>query len=139
MPFVLDASVALSWLFEDELADAEQATLASLRAIEQDSALVPAFWPLEVANGLHRAERRSRVTNADVIAFRSRLAVLSIRMDELTADYALGPLIGVARRYNLSVYDASYLDLAMRDGLPLATLDRALERAAREAGVELLA
>jgi predicted nucleic acid-binding protein len=138
MPVVLDASVTLAWLFDDEH-DFDRIAAGSLQIVERDGALVPTIWVLEVANGLRNGERRGRFEQREVARFTNRISVLSIDVDDIDRDYAFGPLLAVARQYNLSVYDATYLDLAIREGLPIATLDRALERAAHEAGVELLA
>lgn len=134
MPFVLDASVALAWSFRDERnAYAHQA----LRRLEDDAALVPAVWMLEVANGLLVAERRGRFTAADVAQVYGVLADLPIEWSALTLDQALGPVLDLARAHGLSAYDAAYLELAMREGLPLATQDEALRAAAQRVGVPL--
>ena len=135
MPFVLDASVALAWSFRDERnAYAHQV----LRRLEDDPALVPAVWMLEVANGLLVAERRARFTAADVAQVYGVLADLPIEWSALTLDQALGPVLDLARAHGLSAYDAAYLELAMREGLPLATQDEALRAAAQRVGVPLV-
>lgn len=135
MPFVLDASVALAWSFRDE-----QNTYAHwmLRRLEDDPAVVPVVWLLEVANGLLVAERRGRFTAADVAQVCGALADLPIEWSDLTLDQALGPVLDLARAHGLSAYDAAYLELAMREGLPLATQDDALRVAAERAGVPLM-
>ena len=135
MPFVLDASVALAWSFRDERnAYAHRV----LRRLEDDPALVPAVWMLEVANGLLVAERRGRFTAADVAQVYGVLADLPIEWSDLTLDQALGPVLDLARARGLSAYDAAYLELAMREGLPLATQDEALRAAAQRVGVPLV-
>ena len=135
MPFVLDASVALAWSFRDERnAYAHRV----LRRLEDDPALVPAVWMLEVANGLLVADRRGRFTAADVAQVYGVLADLPIEWSDLTLDQALGPVLDLARVHGLSAYDAAYLELAMREGLPLATQDDALRGAAERAGVPLM-
>jgi predicted nucleic acid-binding protein len=134
VPFVLDASVALSWCFEDE-ADADR----WLDALDGDSALTPPVWPLEIGNALLAGERRGRLTAADtfrlVELFRSLPIV--VQPDQAPSDRALGPVLDIARERGLTSYDASYLELAMREGVPLATLDQALGRAAAGLGVPL--
>ena len=134
MPFVLDASVALAWSFRDE-----QNAYAHrmLRRLEDDPAVVPVVWMLEVANGLLVAERRGRFTAADVAQVYGTLADLPIEWSDLTLDQALGPVLDLARAHGLSAYDAAYLELAMREGLPLATQDEALRAATQRVGVPL--
>lgn len=136
MPFVLDASVALAWLFRDE-----QNAYAHrmLRRLEDEPAVVPAVWILEMANGLLVAERRGRFTAADVTHIYGTLADLPIESSDLTLEQALGPLLDLARVHELSAYDAAYLELAMREGLPLATQDADLRKAATSSGVPLVA
>ncbi len=135
MPFVLDASVALAWSFRDE-----QNAYAHrmLRRLADDPALVPVVWLLEVANGLLGAERRGRFTTADVANVYGTLADLPIEWSDLTLEQALGPVVDLARAQGLSAYDAAYLELAMREGLPLATLDAALVAAAERVGVPVV-
>jgi predicted nucleic acid-binding protein len=131
--FVLDGSIALSWFFEDEAdayAEAVQDSLA------EASAIVPSLWPLEVANGALVGERRKRTTEAKVTRFLSLLKSLPITTDDETAVRAWQETLPLARTHNLSVYDAAYLELAMRRDLPLATLDEDLEAAAAAVGVE---
>lgn len=135
MPFVLDASVALAWSFRDER---NAYAHRMLRHLEHDPALVPVVWPLEVANGLLVAERRGRLTAADVAAVCAALADLPIECSELTLEQAFGPVLDLARAHGLSAYDAAYLELAMREGLPLASQDDALRAAAQRAGVPLV-
>ena len=131
--FVLDGSITLAWLFEDEAnayAEAVEDSLASA------SALVPTLWFLEVANGALVGERRRRTTEAKVTQFISLLKSLPIASDEETAVRAWPETLQLARTHNLSVYDATYLELTMRRGLPLATLDEDLAAAAAAVGVE---
>jgi predicted nucleic acid-binding protein len=136
--FVLDASVTLSWLLADaKSADRNYADsiLDALRG-QQARALVPITWSLEVANVLARGEARGLVEQAQSEAFLAMLTRVAIRTDEATLARALTDTLHLARRYGLSSYDASYLELALRAGLPLATFDVELARAARKAGVE---
>ena len=136
MPCVLDASVALAWQFEDETDEAY--TAAVLRRLRDDRAIVPAVWPLEVANGLAAAERHGRISEAASAAASERLQSLPILIEQSSLEHVLAALLPIARTHSLSVYDASYLDLAMRQQWPLATLDARLRTAATRAGVSLL-
>lgn len=131
--FVFDASVALAWCFHDE-ATAASAALLDRLALDE-IAEVPAIWALEVANILVMAEKRKRLDAAAVAEFVALLETLDIRADDAPAARAFGEILALARREGLSSYDAAYLDLAMRRGLPLATRDAALAKAARRAGV----
>lgn len=132
MPFVLDASTAACWAFDDE--DHPTAALA-LELIRTDEAIVPALWWFEVRNTLIVNERRGRIGEAKTATFLTLLASLNIALD--TAPDEIG-VLALARLHRLSVYDAAYLDLAKRVGAPLATLDGALAKAARTAGVALV-
>ncbi len=131
--FVVDASVTMAWCFEDEATEATDAVLDRLRS---ERALVPAIWPLEVANVLLVAQRSGRVSEAQIGRFVRLLAQLPVDVDETGPDIA--SLVALGRTHALSSYDASYLLLAERAGLPLATLDEPLTRAATRAGVPLL-
>jgi predicted nucleic acid-binding protein len=132
MPFVLDASVAAAWAFEDETTPYTDRMLAMF---DRDTALVPAIWPLEIANTALAGERRGRLGVADVVAFAGLLKGLPIEVAQTTVASALDITVDVARSHALSAYDASYLELAMREGIPLATQDRRLREAAERAGV----
>ena len=134
MSIVVDASVTMAWCYEDEAAAAADEALERLRT---DDAIVPPLWQQEVANVLLVAERRARISEAQAERFVSLLAQLPIRVDVDVVD--LGAVLGVGRRHGLSAYDAAYLLLAERHGVPLATLDEALATAAAAAGVEVLA
>lgn len=133
MPFVLDASIAACWAFPDE--DHPAATLA-LERIRTDTAHVPAIWWFELRNTLIVSERRGRRTEADTATFLRTLARLRLVQDQ-TPDEA--ETLALSRRHRLTVYDASYLELARREAIPLASLDTELLRAARAEGVPLLA
>jgi predicted nucleic acid-binding protein len=130
--FVSDCSVALAWCFPDEKAPYPQSVLDSLTSAE---AVVPSVWPLEVANALLVGERRKRCDRANVVAWIALLRALPIRVDDQTTAQAWGDTLGLARTHNLSVYDAAYLELALRLVLPLATLDGRLQTAAAAVGV----
>jgi len=133
--FVLDNSIVMAWSFEDEVneyADAVLERLADSRAV------VPVLWPLEVANALLMGERRKRSTEAETIKWTGILASLPIAVDDKTNSHAWTDTLNLARGHDLSAYDAAYLELAIRRGLPLATIDRKLRTAAEAAGVALL-
>lgn len=136
MSFVLDNSVTMRWFFGDgkpqELAYAGKV----LDAMKKDNAFVPVTWGLEVANVIARAEAKDLVTEARSGAFLEMLEGVDIEVDAATFAHALSDTLQLARRYNLSAYDASYLELALRLGLPLATLDADLQKAAKKAGVK---
>jgi predicted nucleic acid-binding protein len=135
MPFVLDASVALAWHFEDE--DSAKAELASERSYE-DVVVVPQHWYLEVTSALLKSERRRRAAPEEVDRFVGRLRTMEVELDILVPDDAFDVLLPLARTHRLSVYDAAYLELARRRGIALATLDASLAVAARDLGVELV-
>jgi predicted nucleic acid-binding protein len=134
--FVADASATLPWCFEDEATDATEALLERLR--EGETAVVPAHWPTEVMNGLFVAVRRGRIDTERVRRFVRDLAALPIRIETAPAPIGWEQVIRVATEYRLTVYDAAYLELAERLGLPLASLDGDLREAAQAAGVILL-
>jgi predicted nucleic acid-binding protein len=133
--FVLDTSVTMRWFFGDgkpaELAFAARV----LDALRTDTAIVPVTWGLEVANVMARAEARALVTEARSGEFLELLDGVSIEVDAATFTHARSTTLQLARRHKLSAYDASYLELALRRGLPLATLDEDLQKAAKKAGV----
>jgi predicted nucleic acid-binding protein len=139
MNFVLDNSVVMRWFFGDgkpqELAYAGKV----LDAMKGSSALVPVTWGLEVSNALARAEAKELVTEARSEAFLEMLQGVDIVVDTATFSHALSDTLQLARRYRLSAYDASYLELALREGLPLATLDEDLQKATKKAGVKRFA
>lgn len=134
--FVLDASVAVAWCFEDKATKFTESVLDLLAAGAE--ALVPAIWPVEVANALLIAERRNRIVLAQVTALLQRIAALPIAVLPIDSSRAFDHILPVARQQSLSGHDAVYLDLALRQGLPLATLDEQLRRAAKTTGVVLL-
>ena len=136
MRLVVDASVTMSWCFPDEEHPYAQSVLRLLR---ETDAVVPAIWPLEVANALVVAERRSRLKPAETTRFLALIRGLDVTVDRETSSQALGETLSLARRHALSAYDAAYLELAIREGLPMATLDKDLERTARKLGVKLAA
>ena len=134
MAIVIDASVTLAWALEDEPNDYADRIFSRLPG---EPAVVPNIWVLEVANGLLVAERRQRVTAAESSQVHAILGDLPITADSPSLDIALGPVLALARTHQLTTYDASYLELAMREGLALATVDRNLRAAARNSRVTL--
>ncbi len=132
MPFVLDASVAACWAFDDE--DHPVAGLALAR-VRTDAAVVPGIWWFEVRNTLIVNERRGRITEADTAAFLRELTRLGVMVDRTPEE---ATVLALARTHRLTVYDASYLELAQREALPLATLDQPLRAAALAAGTSLV-
>ncbi len=132
---VVDASVAMTWLFVDE---ATPATEDLLSRLETESALVPAWWHIEITNVIAIAERKGRITPTQTEGFLTRLDRLDLEIDGEAASRAFTHLLPLCRTHQLTSYDAMYLDLAMRRGMPLATLDDALRKAAKKVGVEVL-
>jgi predicted nucleic acid-binding protein len=133
--FVVDASVALAWCFTDE------ASVVADRALDRlvsEGGIAPAIWPLEVANGLRTAEKRGRLELGDIARVRELLVSLPVQAEGVDLRSALGEITDLARTLDLTAYDAAYLDLAARRGLPLATVDDRLRRACARAGVELV-
>lgn len=130
--FVVDNSVVMAWCFEDET---NKYTDAVLEYLENSEGVVPAIWPLEVGNVLLVAERKGRLGKADVVRFLELISSLPISVEQESPERMLTNIIDLARELHLSTYDASYLDLAMRTGLPIATQDKVLMKAARKCGV----
>jgi predicted nucleic acid-binding protein len=119
----------LAWCFADEQ---EPYAVAVLRLLESRTAIVPSIWPLEVVNAFVNAERRGRLQPARTAELIAEIAKLGIEVDSHTSAQAWKETLALARRHGLSVYDAAYLELAIRESLPLATLDQALARVARK-------
>jgi predicted nucleic acid-binding protein len=130
--FVLDGSVAVAWCFHDEADPYADAIAARFPGVE---AVVPAIWRLEVANALLMGERRKRSSATDTAHWLGFLNSLPIIPDDETASRAWGDVLSLARAHGLSVYDGAYLELAVRRGLPVATLDDRLKAAAAAIGV----
>jgi len=131
---VIDASVALAWCFPDEASDYADDVLV---ALDGRTAMVPAIWPVEVANALLVGERRKRIRQPEVRRFLDLLKGLSILEDGQPFADTVSNILPLAREHDLSAYDAAYLDVAVRHGAPLATLDKALQKAGRAAGVKI--
>lgn len=135
--FVVDSSLTMAWYLEDEqdaYADATHVTLTHGAA-----AIAPPLWPYEVANGFRMAERRGRIQSADIPRVLALLDPLPIEVQTTAHERARGSVLALARQEGLTCYDAAYLELAMREGLPLATLDGQLREAAGRVGVLLFA
>ena len=124
--FVLDGSVTMVWGFEDEADEYAEAILERMPDLQ---AHVPSLWPLEVANALLVGERRCRITSAETARFLAILGAFPITVDDQTVAHAWTDTLHLARAHNLSSYDAAYLELAIRLGLPLAALDGKLKTA----------
>lgn len=133
--FVLDCSIAVSWCFEDEASDLCDALLERVR---DEGALVPSLWHLELGNVMIQAERRGRVMSADVTTRLELIGDLPIVTDGETPLRALHEILALARAENLTTYDAAYLELAIRRGLPLATNDKRLRSAGKNTGVQII-
>jgi len=131
---VIDASVALAWCFPDEASEYADGVLV---ALDGRTAMVPAIWPVEVANALLVGERRKRIRQPEVRRFLELLKGLSILEDGQPFADTVSNILPPAREHDLSAYDAAYLDVAVRHGAPLATLDKALQKAGRAAGVKI--
>lgn len=139
MSFVLDNSVTMRWLFGDGKPQERAYAGRVLDAMQNVTARVPMTWGLEVANVIAKAEAKALVTEARSRAFLEMLEEIEIEVDAATFAHALSDTLQLVRRYKLSAYDASYLELALRTGLPLATLDEDLQKAAKKAGVKKFA
>jgi predicted nucleic acid-binding protein len=133
---VIDGSTAINFVLKDEQ---ESGAMKALAAIEGGvPTYVPAHWCVETANGLIMAERRKRASQADITEALNLIAALPVLTDDETAQRAWSDTAALARQYGLTIYDAAYLELAMRRGASLASTDAALNRAAQAAGVTLL-
>ncbi|MGP0594463.1 type II toxin-antitoxin system VapC family toxin [Nitrospira sp. T9] len=135
MPFVLDSSVALAWVLPDEANP--QLDHVCDRLID-DVAIVPPVWPLEIGNALLISVKRGRLTARDVSQLITELRALPVEIDTTSTEQALEETMSLARKYELTTYDASYLELAKRRGMPLATLDTKLRQACVLAKIPVL-
>lgn len=134
MKLVIDASMALAWIFER--ANKKEALSAdrALSALAEAEATTPSLWHTEIANALVVAERRRVVTEAQVIDYLNRLSQLPITTDDVPTEHRRDAVISLAREYSLTAYDATYMDLALRVNAELATFDTKLANAMRKAG-----
>ena len=136
MSVVLDASMTIAWLFDDEHTEAAHGVM---RHIVSEGAIVPSLWRLEVANVLRNAVRRGRCDESYVDRSLDRLGRFAITTDAETDSQAWGPTHVLAREQGLTLYDAAYLELAIRRGFALASCDKELLAASGRRGVEVLA
>lgn len=136
MVVVVDASTAIAWVMRDEASPEAQAALA---AVVEEGAVVPALWHWEVANVLLANMRRGRIPRESVHWALSMMASLPVRCDDGVPHGVATSVLPLAERTGLTVYDASYLELAIRREARLATLDDALAKAARDHGVVVVA
>lgn len=132
--FVLDNTVTMAWCFTEESTEFTK-TLLSRLANLTDSAVVPALWLYEVANVVELAVRRGRIPGEKALAFLESLADLPIEVENPSPTQVFVTVRTLAGQYLLTAYDAAYLELAIRHQLPIASLDRALSRAALAAGL----
>ncbi len=135
MSLVIDTSITMAWCFQDEATDH---TASVIRMVRDQGAIVPSLWPVEVANSVLVGRRRNRLSAGDAATFFALLRNLSIRVDAGTTAHAWTSVFDLAEARNLTAYDACYLDLAIREAIPLATLDNRLRDAARRLGVPLV-
>ena len=133
--FVVDNSVIMAWCFNDEISQYSDHILDRL---EDSTGFVPSIWPLELCNVLLVAERKKRIGEAGSTRFLALLAELPIIVEQESPERMIKEIFALARKHKLSSYDASYLDLAMRKGLPIATLDKNLLAAAKRSKVQIL-
>ena len=133
--FVIDNSVVMSWCFKDEISQYADKVLDCL---QESNTFVPSIWPLELVNVLLVAERKKRLRQADSVRFITLLSQLPIIVEYERTGTVMNDLLTLARANKLSSYDASYLDLSMRKGLPIATLDARLIEVAKKLNVPIL-
>jgi predicted nucleic acid-binding protein len=132
--FVLDCSITMAWCFEDESTDYTDNTLENFHDL---TAIVPTIWPLEVANVLLLAKKNKRITEIQAAGFIDALSALSIVIDQSTTSKVMNSIFRLANQTNLTIYDAAYLELAIRENMPLATLDKDLIKAAKKLDIPL--
>ena len=135
MSLVLDSSSVLAWIYPDEQGDLADRIFEQVIAL---GAWVPSLWRLEVANGLRTGLRRGRINIADRNAALADMSVLRITVDLETDQHAWRTTLQLSDRFDLTVYDAAYLELAQRRALPLGSLDEELCAAARALGVAVI-
>jgi predicted nucleic acid-binding protein len=135
MTLVIDASIALAWVFGDEQDSVSQSVL---ELVSDNGAIVPAIWRIEVANGLRSAMRRKRISQSDRTYALHELADLPINDDPDTNKYAWSTIVALSDQYDLTPYDASYLELVVRRNATLASNDKDLNQAAKAIGIRTL-
>lgn len=134
--FVVDASVSLCWCFENQTSRYTEGVLEMLAG--GAAASVPFLWPIEMSNALVLAQRRGNMTLAKMTALVEEINEWPIHVDVAGLHRAFHQILALARERNLSAYDAAYLELALRERLPLATLDRKLRKAAQAVGIAIV-
>ena len=137
MTLVIDASVALAWIYAREKVTEAECADQVLQTIIEMATVVPPLWHIEIANALLVGERRKLITEAQTIDFLTRLSHLPINVDDATPAARQDQVMALAREHGLTSYDATYLDLALRTGAVLATFDVKLAEAMQRAGGEL--
>ncbi len=130
--FVLDCSVTMAWCFEDESSDYTDTILENFKGV---TAIVPTLWPLEVANVLLLSMKKKRITEVQSSSFIDALSALPIVVDQSTTSKAMHSIFVLANQTELTIYDAAYLELAIREKIPLLTLDQKLINAAKKLNV----
>ena len=135
--FVLDNSVAMRWLLASNKASDQRYAESVLKSLVNAEAIVPNLWHLEAANLLLSATNRKEIEVSEFERFTVQLENLPISVDALTANQVFGHTISLAKAYQLTSYDAAYLELALREALPLATLDKDLLKAAKRSDIEI--
>jgi predicted nucleic acid-binding protein len=135
MTLVVDTSMTIAWLFRDERTEQSQDVL---RSVAVEGALVPSIWHLEVANALRTSVRRGRCGDNYATGCLRRLRRLQITVDPDTERHAWSATRELSRTHDLTLYDAAYLEVALRARLTLASRDAALVRAGTAAGIEIL-
>jgi predicted nucleic acid-binding protein len=132
--FVLDCSITLAWCFEDE---SNEYTDNVLESLKKATAVVPTIWPLEVANVLLLSKKHKRISEVQSASFIDALSALPIIVDHSTTTRAMHSIFVLAGQSDLTIYDAAYLELAIREGIPLLTLDKDLIKAAKKLQISL--
>lgn len=135
MNFVLDASVAMRWALLDGSSQDREYADSILASLAESRAVVPPLWHIEIVSVLRNAEKHGAISEADATGFLQRAARLPIATDDAQPATTRLAIAAIARQHRLTGYDATYLELALRESIPLATLDAELIRAAKEAGV----
>lgn len=136
MTLVIDASLALAFVLDDEATEETDTILESFG--DGAVAVAPTLWQWEVANSLLHIEKRKRISRDDRARHLSSLGALPIRLDSKSASEAWTGALQLADRHAITVYDAAYLELARRLGLPLGSLDEKLRAGARAEGIKVV-
>jgi predicted nucleic acid-binding protein len=134
MKLIMDASMALGWIFERTNKKEASCANQALEELAKSEASVPTLWHTEIANALIVAERRHVVTEAQIIDYLNKLSELPILTDNASVENHRNSVVSLAREYNLTAYDATYMELALRSNAELATFDGKLATAMRKAG-----